>query len=194
MCMVTVTQLDLHCHYPAHSIDLLFQLHREAHTHASTRISRIMSRACNLSWAAPPPVTCGRMASELSSSKASYAESLDQLQYATYRDKLALIEGLDPYTVPSEAIVHDVEALPKITHRDIFNYLIFSPSPFTIDDMKDCQSLEAYNVFFRGWVRDVGVTQIKEDTCVVRALVGIVRVHDLNCDLCLLVNIPTWDS
>ena len=113
------------------------------------------------------------MATELSSSKSSYAESLDQLQYATYQDKLALIEGLDPYTVPNEAILHDIEALPKITHRDIFDYLLFSPSRFTIDDMKDCQSLEAYNAFFRGWVRDVGVIQIKEDTCVVRAMVGV---------------------
>lgn len=113
-------------------------------------------------------------------SSSGYAKSLGQLEYASYRDKLALIEGLDPYTVSNEAIAYDVGALPKITHHDIFNFLVFSPSPFTIDDMKDCQNLEAYNTFFRGWVRGVGVIKVKEDTCVVRAVVSVARVHGLN--------------
>ena len=120
-----------------------------------------------------PPHKRGRMATKPVSkpSPSSYPESLGQLHYATYQAKLALINGLDPYTIPNEAIAYDVQALPKITHGDIFNYLVFSPSRFTIDDMKDCQSLEAYNAFFRGWVKDVGVIKVKQDTCVVRALV-----------------------
>ena len=133
-----------------------------------------------------PPPDALRMASEIASSRSSstsYAGSLGQLECAAYRDKLALIEGLDPYTVSSDAIARDVEALPRITHHDIFNFLLFSPSRFSIDDMKDCENLEAYNTFFRGWVREVGVVKVKEDTCVVRALVSVARVHGLRFSL-----------
>lgn len=115
-----------------------------------------------------------------SSSKAFYIESLNEVQRAAYRDKLTLIDGLDPYTVSKDALVYDVEALPKITHHDIINCLVFNPSRFTMEDMKDCKSLEAYDMFFRGWVRDLGVIQVKEDTCVLRALVSV-QADELSC-------------
>ena len=34
---------------------------------------------------------------------------------------------------------------------------MFSPSPFSVDDMKAYKSLEAYNQIIKGWVRDVKV-------------------------------------
>ena len=38
------------------------------------------------------------------------------------------------------------------------NYLVFSLSPFSADDMSAYKSLEAYNHSIEGWVRDVKVT------------------------------------
>ena len=126
-----------------------------------------------------------------SSSKAFYIESLDQVNRAAYKDKLTVIDGLDPYTVSKDDLVYEVEALPKITHLDIINCLVFSPSRFTMEDMKDCKSLEAYDMFFRGWVRDLGVIQAKEDTCVLRALVNVnsVRPGDLSCTSSVLLSL-----
>ena len=41
----------------------------------------------------------------------------------------------------------DVKLLPKITYPDFVNYLVFSPSPYTSDDLKSYKGLEAYNQF-----------------------------------------------
>ena len=69
-----------------------------------------------------------------------------------YLAKLSVIGGQDPYEIPSWS--EDPQILPKITYPDIVNYLIFSPSPYTMDDLKSYKSLEAYNYFVSGWVRE----------------------------------------
>ena len=38
---------------------------------------------------------------------------------------------------------------------DIVNYLVFSPSSFSADDIRAYKSHEAYNQVIEGWVRDV---------------------------------------
>ena len=96
---------------------------------------------------------------------------MDPVHYARYQEKLSLIGGLDPYTVARGAAICDVEAFPKITYPDIVNYLVFSPGPFTMDDMRAYKSLEAYNQFVCGWVRDLGVILVKDDMCVLVAQV-----------------------
>lgn len=106
----------------------------------------------------------------------SYSQSLDPVHYTRYQEKLSLIGGLDPYAVSREAVICDVKAFPKITYPDIVNYLVFSPSPFTMDDMRAYKSLEAYNQFVCGWVRDLGVIVAKDDICI---LVAQVRTHNV---------------
>ena len=108
------------------------------------------------------------------SSETAYVDSLDQLHLKRYKEKLSLIGGLDPYAVPRDSVVFDVAAFPKVTYPDIVNYLVFGPSPFTMEDMRAYKSLEAYNQFVCGWVRDLGVILAKDDVFV---LVARVR-HD----------------
>ena len=71
------------------------------------------------------------MASKASSSKSPYFDSLDEVHSTRYREKLSLIDGLDPYAVAKDSVVFDVDAFPRVTYPDIVNYLVLSPSPFT---------------------------------------------------------------
>ena len=75
------------------------------------------------------------MASKASSSKSLYFDSLDQVHSRRYREKLSLTDGLDPYAVTKDSVVFDVDAFPRVTYLDIENYLVFNPSPFTMEDM-----------------------------------------------------------
>ena len=63
-------------------------------------------------------------------SKASLSDSLDRLHFARYQEKLSLIDGIDPYNVSKES------AFPAVTYPDIVNYLVFGPSPFTMEDLR----------------------------------------------------------
>ena len=61
----------------------------------------------------------------------------------------------------------------RVTYPDIVNYLyLCNPSPFTLDDMRAYKSLEAYNQFVCGWVKELGVVWVKDDTCVLVANVS----------------------
>lgn len=45
--------------------------------------------------------------------------------------------------------------LPAVSCPDIVNYLLFTPSPYTLEDMKSYKSLQAYNQVVEGWVHNV---------------------------------------
>ena len=48
----------------------------------------------------------------------------------------------------------DEKLLPAITNPDIVNCLLFTPSPYTADDLKSYIELQACNQMCCGWVRD----------------------------------------
>ena len=67
-----------------------------------------------------------------------------------------MIGGADPYELaPSSWINDNLESLPSIAYPDIVIYLVFSPSPYTMEDIKSYKSLEAYNQMVCGWVREM---------------------------------------
>jgi len=71
-----------------------------------------------------------------------YREGLDKQERTRYDGKLQLIGGEDPYEMTtSMSQPDDVKVLPKIAYPDIVNYLVFSPSPYTSDDMKSYNDL-----------------------------------------------------
>ena len=61
--------------------------------------------------------------------------------------------------------------LPKSTYPDIVNYLLFAPSPIAGEELKCYKSMEAYNFFVLGYVKEVGV-KIYNDLCLVFGRVG----------------------
>jgi hypothetical protein len=67
------------------------------------------------------------------------------------------IGGRDPYEEKLDWI-KNVDILPSVTYQDIVTYLLFSPSVYSTDELKAYKSLDAYNQFVCGWMRDtVGI-------------------------------------
>jgi len=83
------------------------------------------------------------MASKSLNQKGPYKDRLEPATKARYIEKLALIGGIDPYDL--KKLCDDVNQLPSLTYPDIVNYLLFTPSIYTIEDLKDFKSLEAVN-------------------------------------------------
>jgi len=81
-----------------------------------------------------------------------YAESLESDAKRRYLDKVTVIGGVDPYTLRKL----DSSVLPAIEAADLTNYLVLGTSYYTIQQFKAYRSLEAYNQFVNGWVKDVG--------------------------------------
>ena len=46
--------------------------------------------------------------------------------------------------------------MPLVESTDIFNCLVLGTSSYTSNQFKAYRSLEAYNLFQSGWVKDVG--------------------------------------
>ena len=88
-----------------------------------------------------------------SSQSISYKDGLSIEEKQRYEAKLSIVGGLYPY---EEKLCwsQNVDILPSVTYPDIVNYLLFTPSPYSADDLKAYKSLEAYNQFVCGWVRD----------------------------------------
>ena len=53
------------------------------------------------------------------------------------------------------------------------NYLIFTPSAYTSDDLKSYKSLQAYNNFIEGWLKDIKAFKAMDNIVVVAARVSI---------------------
>ena len=86
----------------------------------------------------------------------SYFESLTNTDKADYKRKLTLSTGellSDPFTMKNWK--YDESSLPDISWSDIYNYLIEYPSVFSKDSLKTYKSLEGYNFFISGHVREV---------------------------------------
>ena len=87
-----------------------------------------------------------------------YFNNLDPPIQNRYKEKLEVIGNIDPYSARDSHFSAKIGNFPLICYLDIVNYLVFSLSPFSADDMSAYKSLEAYNHSIEGWVRDVKVT------------------------------------
>ena len=86
-----------------------------------------------------------------------YFKKLDPPTQKQYKEKLEIIGNIDTYFAPDSHFSVKIGDFPSICYPDIVNCFVFSPSPFSTDDMKAYKSLEAYNQVIKGWVRDVKV-------------------------------------
>ena len=98
----------------------------------------------------------------------AYCNSLSGPSLDRYKQKvMEMCDGLDPYSLKKNDLSDDVMLLPAITNMDIVNYLVYSTSTVTGDQMKSYKSLEAYNYFTAGWCHDVAVKVLGQDKVIV---------------------------
>ena len=88
-----------------------------------------------------------------------------------YSDKLNLMDGVDPYEVAKHEWKDDVDLWPAVTHVHVCMYLILTPSPYSEKDMLNYKSVDSYQNFIKGWVKQVHVRAVGNK----RILIGKVR-------------------
>ena len=95
--------------------------------------------------------------------ESTYFSKLDVKAKERYKEKITLIENVDPYTLQKEAFTENTDCFPKVTYPDIVNYFQFAPSPLTEEQLKAYKSLESYNHFVSGCVKYVVVKLFKNN-------------------------------
>lgn len=80
-----------------------------------------------------------------------------------YKNKLQFIDGIDPYEVVKDEWSDDLDLWPNISHVHACMYLILTPSPYSEKDMLNYKSLDSYQNFVNGWVRQVLVKEAGQD-------------------------------
>ena len=101
-----------------------------------------------------------------------YRNSLIAENRQMYDEKLKIIAGIDPYSVSANFFSQSMTEWPAIEFPDIANYLLFSTSEFTKEQVKAYKSLQSYQYFVAGWVRSIFVGKATQDTTI---LIGKVR-------------------
>ena len=89
----------------------------------------------------------------------SYAAGLSRDAKARYIEKISLLNGVDPFLgkIPGAEITND---LPPVDAFNLLSYLILKTSFITTAQFKARKSLEAYNQFVCGWVKDIVTKKI----------------------------------
>ena len=82
--------------------------------------------------------------------ESTYFSKLDLKAKERYKEKIKLIENVDPNTSQKKAFTESIDCFPKFTYPDIANYFLFGPSPLMKEQLKECKSLESYNHFISG--------------------------------------------
>ena len=88
-----------------------------------------------------------------------------------YHKKLSVTGGVDPYEVPRNEWMDDVDLWPAITYIHVGMYLVLTPSPYTNEDLLNYRSLDCYVNFVSGFVREVLVKALGDR----RIVIGKVR-------------------
>ena len=99
-------------------------------------------------------------------------DTLDSVGKERYKAKLRMI-GLeeDPYTINRDCWTNNRELWPSVMFPDIYMYLINSPSPYTKERLKAYKATDAWAYFTAGFVSDVLLLKVNEDSFVMSAKV-----------------------
>ncbi len=87
-----------------------------------------------------------------------YAKKLVGAAKSRYIKKISLINGLDPFVISSSGI--EKQPLPPIEASDLASYLVLQTSFVSARQFKVHKSMEAYNQFVSGWVKDISAWNI----------------------------------
>ena len=106
-----------------------------------------------------------------------YFASLNNEGKYRYQDKLELLRLTlkeDPFDIENEKknFVCDMTLWPPLEHGHIFCYFIERPGVYTKRQLLQWKSLDSYNYFQSGHVREVKIMILSRGNCLLKALVN----------------------
>ena len=101
-----------------------------------------------------------------------YSQNLDAEHASRYCQKISVVEHIDPYTLKKQDWTSDIRYFPSVTYPDVVNCMLFAPSPVTSEELKCYKSLDAFNQFMEGWVKEIGVKVCKDERLIVSGRVS----------------------
>nr|XP_023012141.1 uncharacterized protein LOC111502312 [Leptinotarsa decemlineata] len=84
-----------------------------------------------------------------------------------YKDKIRVIQCMDPFTFTSEEMNSSIECFPPVTAFDMSSYLVLTYRFYTNQQMKAYKSLTGYKYFEAGFVHDCEAKSIGEHIVVI---------------------------
>ena len=82
----------------------------------------------------------------------SYTESLRGEAKIRYPEKISAVDGIDLFY---GCVGEPVEAVPSVEASDLVPHLVLQTNFLTAKQFKAQKSLEAYNQFVCGWIKDM---------------------------------------
>jgi hypothetical protein len=89
----------------------------------------------------------------------SYAKQLPLDVLIRYKEKLEMIDNVDPFQIKDSELSLNKNDYPKTQIVDIYMYFIESKSPYTREEIKAHKSLQAFKYYESGFVKYVGTKQ-----------------------------------
>lgn len=84
-----------------------------------------------------------------------YVEGLPDEAKSRYKDKISLINGLDPFSSDYCSKLVESESYPPLDSCDLLSYLVLKTSFLTLEQFRARKGLDAYNQFVSGWVKEI---------------------------------------
>ena len=85
-----------------------------------------------------------------------YLSSLKSLDgKKRYKEKLALIDGLDPCETVTSEWFDDIVLWPSVTCVNVAMYLLLTPSPYSGEDLVNYKGMDCYVNLLSAWVREI---------------------------------------
>ena len=105
-----------------------------------------------------------------------YFRKLDAVAQSRYLEKLKLLgleEKDDPYEASNSCnFIDDMTKWPSVEYGHIFCYYIQRPGVYTRRQLMQWKSLEAFNYFESGHVRQIKVWPLSSSSCILMACVN----------------------
>ena len=110
-----------------------------------------------------------------------YADALLPEAKKRYKEKIGLIGNVDPFaisentqSVANHAVNVSTAALSPVDSSDLVSYLVLQTSFVTVKQFKAHNSMEAYNQFACGWVKDVKAWKVSGKSIVTGKVIILV--------------------
>ena len=102
-----------------------------------------------------------------------HLEHLCERDKQRYKDKIT-VNGIllrDPFQITEKEWINDPSLRPPVQFGDIWNYLVNTPGQYTAESLRAYKSLDGYNFFVSGHVRDVWYRSVSESVCYLKSFV-----------------------